>query len=283
MLKEICTALLEADVNVKLVGKLRQNVGAAIDFEDMGAGLSKRRIIQTSVFNELCQLLDPGVPVWHPTKGRSTVIMFVGLQGSGKTTTCTKIRNIIMILSAIRSGSSGDSSGGVDKSKEDSLKSSSLTPGGGSIQSPVPPEPSPITPSPLVTPHSQESKAETAQEKTAKSASPGPEAADSSEAKPEKEGPATMGETVEEGDEGEMTGVGEEEGGGGKGKEEREGGEGERAKPMEETGEQAQTSPQPEGDSSQQQATPTSSEEPMEHRHCVSCCVFSDSLTSHSV
>ena len=50
-----------------------------------------------------------------------------------------------------------------------------------------------------------------------------------------------MGETVEEGDEGEMTGVGEEEGGGGKGKEEREGGEGERAKPMEETGEQAQT------------------------------------------
>ncbi|CAI8048182.1 Signal recognition particle 54 kDa protein [Geodia barretti] len=118
---------------------------------------------------------------------------------------------------------------------------------------------------------------------SAKSASPGPEAADSSEAKPEKEGPATMGETVEEGDEGEMTGVGEEEGGGGKGKEEREGGEGERAKPMEETGEQAQTSPQPEGDSAQQQATPTSSEEPMEHRHCVSCCVFSDSLTSHSV
>jgi signal recognition particle subunit SRP54 len=57
----------------------------------MGAGLSKRRIIQTSVFNELCKLLDPGVPVWHPTKGRSNVIMFVGLQGSGKTTTCTKL------------------------------------------------------------------------------------------------------------------------------------------------------------------------------------------------
>ncbi|CAI8052480.1 Histone deacetylase 2, partial [Geodia barretti] len=80
-------------------------------------------------------------------------------------------------------------------------------PRGGSIQSPVPPEPSPITPSPLVTPHSQESKAETAQEKTAKSASPGPEAADSSEAKPEKEGPATTGETAEEGDDREMTGV----------------------------------------------------------------------------
>ena len=56
MLKEICTALLEADVNVKLVGRLRQNVRDAIDFEEMAAGLNKRRIIQSSVFNELCRV-----------------------------------------------------------------------------------------------------------------------------------------------------------------------------------------------------------------------------------
>ena len=80
---------------------------------------------------------------------------------------------------------------------------------------------------------------------TAKPASPGLEAAESSEAKPEKEGTAeATGEATGEGNEGEMAGV-VEEGGGGKGKEEGEGGgkgegEGERAKPMEETGEQAQ-------------------------------------------
>ena len=56
MLKEICTALLEADVNVKLVGRLRQNVRDAIDFEEMAAGLNKRKIIQSSVFNELCRV-----------------------------------------------------------------------------------------------------------------------------------------------------------------------------------------------------------------------------------
>ena len=56
MLKEICTALLEADVNVKLVGRLRQNVRDAIDFDEMAAGLNKRRIIQSSVFNELCRV-----------------------------------------------------------------------------------------------------------------------------------------------------------------------------------------------------------------------------------
>ena len=56
MLKEICTALLEADVNVKLVGRLRSNVRDAIDFEEMAAGLNKRRIIQSTVFNELCRV-----------------------------------------------------------------------------------------------------------------------------------------------------------------------------------------------------------------------------------
>lgn len=91
MLKEICTALLEADVNVKLVGKMRGNVRAAIDFDEMASGLNKRRIIQSTVFNELCSLIDPGVAVWQPAKGKNNVIMFVGLQGSGKTTTCTKL------------------------------------------------------------------------------------------------------------------------------------------------------------------------------------------------
>lgn len=37
------------------------------------------------------QLIDPGEKQWQPTKGRPNVIMFVGLQGSGKTTTCTKV------------------------------------------------------------------------------------------------------------------------------------------------------------------------------------------------
>ena len=37
------------------------------------------------------QLIDPGVKAWQPTKGKNNIIMFVGLQGSGKTTTCTKV------------------------------------------------------------------------------------------------------------------------------------------------------------------------------------------------
>nr|CAI5827119.1 unnamed protein product [Callosobruchus analis] len=91
MLKDICTALIEADVNIRLVKKLRENVRAVIDFDEMAGGLNKRRMIQSAVFKELMKLVDPGVKPYQPVKGKPNVIMFVGLQGSGKTTTCTKL------------------------------------------------------------------------------------------------------------------------------------------------------------------------------------------------
>lgn len=91
MLKEICAALLEADVNIRLVKQLRENVRAVIDFDEMAGGLNKRRMIQSAVFKELIKLVDPGVKPYQPIKGKANVIMFVGLQGSGKTTTCTKL------------------------------------------------------------------------------------------------------------------------------------------------------------------------------------------------
>lgn len=34
-----------------------------------------------AVFNELCNMLDPGKPAFVPKKGKPNVIMFVGLQG----------------------------------------------------------------------------------------------------------------------------------------------------------------------------------------------------------
>ena len=91
LLKEIATALIEADVNIRQVLQLRENVKSAISFDDQVAGLNKQRMIQMAVFRELLKLVDPGVPEYKPAKGKANVIMFVGLQGSGKTTTCTKL------------------------------------------------------------------------------------------------------------------------------------------------------------------------------------------------
>uniref|UniRef100_A0A1I8JK52 Signal recognition particle subunit SRP54 n=1 Tax=Macrostomum lignano TaxID=282301 RepID=A0A1I8JK52_9PLAT len=91
MLKEVCMALMESDVNVRLVKRLRENVRSVIDFNEMAGGLNKRRMIQRAVFQELIKLVDSGVKAWQPTKGQANIIMFVGLQGSGKTTTVTKL------------------------------------------------------------------------------------------------------------------------------------------------------------------------------------------------
>ncbi|KAJ5850661.1 Signal recognition particle SRP54 subunit M-domain [Penicillium solitum] len=91
MLKEICAALLSADVNVRLVGTLRKSIKASVNFASLPAAVNKKRLIQKTVFDELVKLVDPHADSFRPKKGRSNVIMFVGLQGAGKTTTCTKL------------------------------------------------------------------------------------------------------------------------------------------------------------------------------------------------
>ena len=91
MIKEICSALLEADVNVKLVGNLRKSIKSAVDLKSTDPSVNKKRLIQKTVYDELVKLVDPHSEPFKPKKGKSNVIMFVGLQGAGKTTTCTKL------------------------------------------------------------------------------------------------------------------------------------------------------------------------------------------------
>ncbi|KAJ9656615.1 Signal recognition particle [Neophaeococcomyces mojaviensis] len=94
MIKEICAALLSADVNVKLVGNLRKSIREQVKFKDLPPNTNnntKRRLIQQAVFDHLTHLVDPHAEPYKPKKGKSNVIMFVGLQGAGKTTTCTKL------------------------------------------------------------------------------------------------------------------------------------------------------------------------------------------------
>ncbi|KAL1981569.1 hypothetical protein VTN96DRAFT_2448 [Rasamsonia emersonii] len=91
MLKEICAALLSADVNVRLVQSLRKSIKASVNFSSLPPAVNKKRLIQKAVFDQLVALVDPKAEPFRPKKGRSNVIMFVGLQGAGKTTTCTKL------------------------------------------------------------------------------------------------------------------------------------------------------------------------------------------------
>nr|CCC95150.1 unnamed protein product [Trypanosoma congolense IL3000] len=89
-LNEVARALLQADVNIKIVKELQNNVRAEVAITAEAAGLNKRKMLQAAVFNGIKKILDPGVKPFVPAKGKTNIVMFVGLQGSGKTTSCTK-------------------------------------------------------------------------------------------------------------------------------------------------------------------------------------------------
>ncbi|KAI0054141.1 signal recognition particle protein [Auriscalpium vulgare] len=96
LLKEVCAALLESDVNVKLVSQLRAKVRTKVKaiFESSGdktKEANRKNVVQKAVYDELVSLVDPGVEPYKPKKGHPNVLMAVGLQGNGKTTTCTKL------------------------------------------------------------------------------------------------------------------------------------------------------------------------------------------------
>jgi len=71
---------------------LRTNIKKGLNLDEMAStGINRRRMIKKIVFDELVKMLDPNVQTWKPQRGKMNVIMFVGLQGSGKTTTTTKM------------------------------------------------------------------------------------------------------------------------------------------------------------------------------------------------
>ena len=90
VLKQICAALLQSDVNVRTVQEIRKGIKSRVNLEELAAGTNKRKLIERSVYDQLCKMLSADKEAYAPQKKQPNVVMFVGLQGSGKTTTCTK-------------------------------------------------------------------------------------------------------------------------------------------------------------------------------------------------
>ncbi|CAD6228165.1 unnamed protein product [Miscanthus lutarioriparius] len=96
-LNDVSRALLQADVRFETVRAVQASIRSAVNLQSLAAGTDRRRAIKHAVVDELRRMLDPAAgsgkpPCFVPRKGRkpASVVMFVGLQGSGKTTTCVK-------------------------------------------------------------------------------------------------------------------------------------------------------------------------------------------------
>ncbi|MES1909785.1 MAG: hypothetical protein MHM6MM_002491 [Cercozoa sp. M6MM] len=94
VMRSVCAALLQADVNAQLVKQLRDNVMRRLSDQSIEASANRKRLITQAVADELVTLLDGGDKErqpWKPKRGEANVVMFVGLQGAGKTTSVTKL------------------------------------------------------------------------------------------------------------------------------------------------------------------------------------------------
>lgn len=89
-LREIRRALLEADVNLRVVKSFISNIKDKAEGENVVQGVDPSQQLVKIVHDELINLLGKEK---HPLKldGHPTLIMMLGLQGSGKTTSSAKL------------------------------------------------------------------------------------------------------------------------------------------------------------------------------------------------
>ena len=90
-MKEIRLALLEADVNFKVVKDLVEKIKSKAVGKEVLESLSPGQQVVKIVNDELCDLLGRSASRIALAPNPPTVIMMIGLQGSGKTTTSAKL------------------------------------------------------------------------------------------------------------------------------------------------------------------------------------------------
>jgi signal recognition particle subunit SRP54 len=94
-LREVRLALLEADVNVKVVRSFLERVRERAVGRDVLESLTPGQQIVKVVYDELAALMGGTANRLRSAGQPPTVIMLVGLQGSGKTTTAGKLARLV--------------------------------------------------------------------------------------------------------------------------------------------------------------------------------------------
>jgi signal recognition particle subunit SRP54 len=95
-MRDVRTALLEADVNVKVVKDFTDKVQEKAIGQEVIRSLKPAELMVKIVYDELVELMGPVDTQIYYVQPPPTVIMMCGLQGSGKTTTCGKLAKFLV-------------------------------------------------------------------------------------------------------------------------------------------------------------------------------------------
>ncbi|MEK7300031.1 MAG: signal recognition particle receptor subunit alpha, partial [Nitrospirota bacterium] len=93
-LKEVRLALLEADVNFKIVKDFIERVRVKAVGQEVLQSLTPGHQVVKVVWDELCDMMGREKAGLALHSQPPTVVMMVGLQGAGKTTTCGKLARL---------------------------------------------------------------------------------------------------------------------------------------------------------------------------------------------
>ena len=95
-LREVKMALLEADVNFKVVKRFTKDIQERAIGEDVMNGLNPGQMVVKIVHEELIRLMgEEPVKLALKPRDQITVLMMMGLQGAGKTTTAAKLAGLL--------------------------------------------------------------------------------------------------------------------------------------------------------------------------------------------
>jgi len=95
-MRDVRTALLEADVNYKVVKDFTDRVQEKAIGQEVIRSLQPGQLLVKIVYDELVNLMGPVDTRIYFVQPPPTVIMMCGLQGSGKTTTCGKLAKFLV-------------------------------------------------------------------------------------------------------------------------------------------------------------------------------------------
>ena len=95
MVREVRLALLEADVNYKVVGEFVNNVKTSALGEEVAKSLKPGEVFVSILRKELVKLLGSESSPLIINNNGMTICLMCGLQGSGKTTTVGKLGNLL--------------------------------------------------------------------------------------------------------------------------------------------------------------------------------------------
>lgn len=91
IIRELQRVLLKADVDVKLVFDLSEKLRKRFQSEELPPGFSKRELLLKLLYEELVGILGGQEKVMIKPAKLPYVILLVGIEGSGKTTTAAKL------------------------------------------------------------------------------------------------------------------------------------------------------------------------------------------------